>query len=368
MVVRIDSIVNQTTKEATEFIQKIDPREKVLIVYGHDNDSITSAVLVYRILKRFKRMEAEFFSTGDNFAVSDQDVAEIEQINPDVIIIVDIAHLSSKEVADKLASYKTLIIDHHQPLKLEGITYCNPRMHEPGIYMPVSYIVYRMYERAGESSDVAWIAGIGVLSDHAVSMAVDLFDKIKNTNPALIGKTRLREEDLFDSSTLGQLAKMFDSARIVDGRNGALVAARTLADANSYQIVMRGATEGARKLIKWSEDVDKEFKRIVSDFNLRRELVKPNVIFYEIQSKYSIKSSVAGYLTQFYKDKILLISQTKGDSLDISFRRGDMVKTDLNRLVKKAIDGIPESTGGGHEAASAARIPKRFLPKLIKQL
>lgn len=368
LAMRQDELVRKTIQPAIDFISSVGPKEKVLIVYGHDNDSICSAVLVHMLLKKFKKMDSTFFSTRDNFAVSEEDVQEMQNIQHDTVIIVDISHLASESVADFLSKRKTLIIDHHQPLKLPGITYCNPRVYEKEIYMPVSYIMYKIHQVSGNETDAAWIAGIGVLSDHAVSIAHDLFEKIKKTNPALIGNTRLSEEDLFSFSVIGTLAKTLDSARIMKGRAGAFLAASTLARVRSYQDMIRGSTDGAAQLLVWAETVNKEFHRLVADFNLRRNIIKDNIIFYEIQSKLMIKSSLAGYIAQFYKDKILVIAQENGDKLDFSFRRGDAVKTDLNKMAKGAIKDIPDSDGGGHEAASAARIPKRYLPKFLKQL
>lgn len=361
-------IAAETIGPAVEFVRKINPGEKVLVVYGHDNDSICSAVLVYRMVKNFRRAQAELFSTKDNFSVSEEDADEIAKIAPDHVIVVDIAHLESEHVERVLAARRTLIVDHHQPLKLAGITYCNPREFEKKIYMPVSYLTYRMYREFGDSSDVAWIAGIGVLSDHAVSIAGDLFEEIKRKNPRLLGKTEWKEEDLFSYSLIGTLAKILDSARIVSGRMGSVLAARVLAGAKSHDEIMKSGNRDAAKLITWSDLVRTEFKKLVADFNKKRKLVKKNMIYYEIPSKLFIKSSLSGYLVQFYKDKILIIAQKSRSNLYISFRRGENVKTDLNKLAKKSVKGIPKAEGGGHEAAAGAKIPVKYISKFLNQL
>ena len=96
--------------------------------------------------------------------------------------------------------------------------------------------------------------------------------------------------------------------------------------------------------------------------------MKSNIIFYEIPSKLFIKSSLSGYLVQFFDDKILVVAQKKDGKFDVSFRRGEKVKTDLNKMAKRAVVGIPDAEGGGHEAASGARIPVKYLAKFLKQL
>lgn len=363
-----DSVVKKTIKPAVDFINKIEPNDKVLVVYGHDNDSICSAAIVSKLVKKFKSEDVNLFSTKDNFAVNDDDADEISKMEADYIIVLDIAHLSSSYVEKVLSTQNSMIIDHHQPLSLTNITYCNPRNFEKKIYMPVSYIVYKIYQKFGDASEVAWIAGIGVLSDHAVSIARDLFDEIKKFSPKLIGNTALKEESLFSYSLIGTLAKIFDSARIVSGRIGSVLAARALLNSSSYEDIMKSGNSDAAKLIMWSDIVRHEFKRLVADFNKKKKTVKKNIIYYEIPSKYFIKSSLSGYLVQFYKDKILVLTQKSRNNLYVSFRRGEKVKTDLNKLAKKAVKGIPDSEGGGHEAASGAKIPVKYISKFLKQL
>ncbi len=363
------NVVESTIGPAVDFINKIEAGDKVVIAHGHDNDSICSAAVLYRLLKKFKGVDAELFSTKDNFALRDEDVDEIAKADPNHIIVVDIAHVTfSSHVVDTLSSNSSLVIDHHQPIKIPGVTYCNPREFEKKIYMPVSYIVYRIYEKFGDAGDVAWVAGVGVLSDHAVAIAGDLFEKIKKVEPRLIGETNLKEEDLYSYSVIGALAKIFDSARVVEGRVGSVLAARTLVKAKSYQEILNASGGDAAKLMAWSDLVRKEFKRLVADFNKKRKLVKGNIIFYEIPSKLFIKSSLSGYLSQFFADKVLVVAQKSDGRLDVSFRRGEKLKTDLNKMAKRAIAGIPDSEGGGHEAASGARIPVKYLSKFLKQL
>lgn len=362
-------VVESTIKTAIDFIDKIDSGDRVVIAHGHDNDSICSAVVLYRLLKNFKKVQAALFATKDNFALRDEDADEIAKMEPNHIIMVDIAHASPTAHVEKtLSSNSTLVIDHHEPIKIPGVVCCNPRNYDKKIYMPVSYIMYKIYEKFGDASGVAWIAGIGVLSDHAVSIAADLFDQIKKTNPKLLGKTALKEEELFSYSVLGTLAKIFDSARIVEGRIGSTLAAMVLSRAKSYEEIINPKNHDAEKLMNWSEIVRKEFKRLVADFNKKRKLIKRNIIFYEIPSKLFIKSSLSGYLVQFYGDKILVVAQKVGSELDVSFRRGENVKTDLSKLAKKAVSGIPGAEGGGHEAASGARIPVKYISRFLKQL
>ena len=361
-------VVASTIKPAVDFVRKIQPGDKVIIAHGHDNDTICSAVVMQRLLRDLRGVDAALFPLEDNFAVREGDVGGMERLKPDFIVVVDIAHVDDGGARKFLDSKGTLFIDHHQPIKLKDATYCNPRLFEREIYMPVSYIVYKLYESFGDPAKVAWISGVGVLSDHGVSVSRDLFDYIKKIDPRLVGETDFREEDLFSYSVLGTVAKILDSARVAGGKEGSTLAARTLAQVKSYKSIINAGSEDAKRLMAWSDAVRKEFKRLVADFNRKKHLVKGNIIFYEIPSKLQIKSSLSGYLVQFYRDKVLVLAQKRDGNFDVSFRRGDGVKTDLNKMAKKAVGGIPGSEGGGHEAASGARIPIKYLARFLKQL
>lgn len=363
-----NEVIERTIGPAVDFVKRIKPGQKVVIVHGHDNDTICSAVVMKRLVNEVVEAQADLFPTDDNFAVRDMDMSGIIGTHPDHVIVVDIAHVGSEEVAKSLGALSTLFIDHHQPIKLPGVTYCNPRLFEKGIYMPVSYITYKIYEKFDDPAKIAWISGVGTLSDHGVSIAPDLFAFIRKIDAKLAGERPMSDEDMFTYTVLGKIAKIFDSARIMEGKQGAIFAANTLALTKSYKSIVNGGTDESMRLLKWSEAVSKELKRLVTDFNRKRKLIKKDIIFYEIPSKMSIKSTLSGHLMQFYRDKVLVVAQKKGEMFDVSFRRGLDVRTDLNKIAKKAIAGIPDSEGGGHEAASGARIPVKYLPKFVKQL
>lgn len=358
-------VAELTIKPAIDFINKIKETDRVVIACGHDNDSICSAAVISKLFQKIKKVQFGVFITKDNFALTKEDMEDISKMEPTHVIVLDIAHIES---SNELAKYKSLIIDHHQPLKLSDVTYCNPREFEKKIYMPVSYLVFKIYEKFDNPSEIIWIAAVGVLADHAVSIADDLFGLIKEKEPQLIGETKIKDEDLFSHSYLGNLAKVFDSARVMKGRDGSKLAVRFLIQSRSYEDLKNEKNEDAEKLLSWSEAVQKEFKRLVADFNKKKKLIKGKIIFYEIPSKLSMKSSLSGYLAQFYKDKILVIAQKFGKNLDISFRRGEKIKIDLNKMAKKAVTGIPNADGGGHEAAAGARIPVKYIAKFLKQL
>jgi len=356
-----EEIVKKTIKPALEFLEMIKSGNKVVIIHAHDNDSISSAAVMYRLIMRKFKMKPFLVSSGMNFSVTDDVFKKLKEIKPDFVIIVDIAQIS-KEIENKLNEYKVLSIDHHGPFEYEKIIYSNPRLFKKDIYLPASYICYKIYEHYYKSDEVSWVAGIGVLGDHGVTQCLDLFEKIKKNYPELVDDIEFIDEKLFDYSLIGKLTKIFDSARVVEGRYGAEVGAKVLTKNFSNK------DPDVKKLLAWHEITNKEFKRLVSLFYKKREGVGKNILFFMFNSKLSIKSSIAGYLPQFFGDKILIVGQKEKGMYDFSFRRGPKVKTNLRDVVKKSIQDIPNATGGGHEAASAARIEVKYFEKFMKNL
>jgi ribosomal protein S17E len=255
---------------------------------------------------------------------------------------------------------KVLNIDHHIPKGYENIVYVNPRLHNKHAYIPVSYLCHKIYTKF--SDDMMWIAGIGVLGDHAVKNCLDLFQNIKRNYPELIGKAELIDEKLYENSLIGKLVRMVDSGRIVIGARGSLKTVEILINAKTFHDVLEN-----KQLKKWNEISEKEFDRIIADFWKNRKILN-NVMFYEIKSKYQFKSAVAGYLQQSFDDKILAVGQKEGIMLDVSLRRGMKVDTDLAELAMMVVGSIPGSSGGGHEAASAVRIPFNKKSRLLELL
>lgn len=361
-----EELVLETIRPAVEFIKKIKRGSRVTIIHAHDNDSICSAGIIYRLLKEKCNIESKLVVSEFNFRITEKSFDEIEKSNPEFVITVDVADIPN-EVEKFLQNYKVLVIDHHGPSDYEKFSYSNPLLQDKDSYIPVTCISYRIYKNFSNPKEILWIAGIGTLADHGVTQNTYLFDEIKKSEPELVDGIEFVDEKLFDLSLLGTLTKIFDSASIVKGIEGVKLATKILIETKSYKDILAMKNTEIKKLVGWYEIMKKEFDRLVEDFKKNKKEFG-RFLFYEIKSKLNLKSSLAGYMQQFFNNNIIVVYQLDGDFYAVSFRRGSNVKGDLRKVAEVSVKSIPNSSVGGHKPASATRIPKTSLKKFFENL
>ncbi len=352
---------------AVDFLKKINVDDKVLIVHAHDNDSVCSAAIMYKLLGKFLKKEPKLFMTETNFSVTENDLKKIMKSDASSIVILDISDINVGIATKLTKSRNVMIVDHHKPKGYARITYVNPRVYDSEVYLPTSYICYKIFERLADPKEIIWIAGAGTLSDMGIKHTQDLFQKIKLVDPDLVGDSNPVDEELFDNSSLGKLAKILDSARVVKGVEGVTLVLNTLLATKNYNEILEGKTADCKKLIGYFEIVEKEFKRIVANFQKNKKQIK-NFLVYELKSKMNLKSPVASYLPKLFDDKILIIMQKEGTFTNVSLRRGKNVTVDLADLAAVLVKDIPGSNGGGHPVAAGAGFPNKYAKTFMKNL
>lgn len=361
----MNEIIEETIYPAVEFIRKMKSKDKVAIIHGHDNDSICSAAILYKLLKNVK-VEIKFVVSGLNSSVTEDALEKIKKIKPDYVIIVDISEVNVDIMTELRNISQVMIVDHHVPKGYVKITYVNPRVFDKEIYIPATYLCYKIFEQFYDTKEILWIAGVGTLSDMGLKNCNDLFESIKLENKELVENNENIDEVLFDNSLLGKLAKIFDSARVVNSVEGSVAALNVLIKAENHQDVLKGKY-GAKDLLKWYDISEKEFNRLVKDFEKKKKRIK-KIIMYEIKLKYNMKSSLATYLARKMINEVLVIYQKSGKYVDVSFRRGKVCIVDLNQLASNSVKNIPDSNGGGHIQAAGCRFPAKYLNKFLRNL
>ena len=363
-----NELIERTIGPAVEFMKKIEAKGKVVIIHDDDCDGVCSAAVTGLLIKRIFDYIPKMLSTEWNVSLTEKVVAQVLKEKPTHLIFVDTPELSKTFVAKLKKHMKILIIDHHVPEKYSGVVYCNPRAYEAGLYLPASYITYKIFEKMVESKDVMWISAVGVLGDYGVRNCKDLFEELKLLSPELIGDAELNNEILYENSVVGLLTKIVDSGRVVAGKNGAEFVSKTLFKVKDYHEILDGLTGESKTLLKWNDTARKEFERLKKDFKKSSKPIWGNVLFYEFDSKLRLKSTLATSVGKSYGNKIVVIGQRSGKYFDISLRKGKNVKVDLAMLVKRACKNIPDSLGGGHPEASGARIPAKYKDRFLKNL
>jgi len=354
--------IKETISPAIAFIESIKPKDKVAIVHGHDSDSICSAAIMYKLIKKLVKADAELVISELNSSLMEKTFGKIKKMNPKHTIVVDIPDISV-EILTKLRNLsKVLIVDHHMPKGYVKIVYVNPRIFDRGSYLPATYLCYKIYEDFFDVKDILWIAGIGTLADMGMKNCLDLFDKIKAVNNELVDEFEDVDETLIEKSLLGKLAKMVEGSMAVKNIAGSIFSLKILLESKNYKDALKNRT-----LLGYYNLMEKEFKKTDDDFNKNKKIID-SILLYEIKSKLKIKSSFVSYKRRFFDDKVLVVYQKEEKYFNISLREGKNLEVDLDKLAKESVRDIKDSMGGGHIRAAGCRVPisqfKRFVENL----
>src|SRR3989338_2486550 len=149
-------------KEYEEIRSYLSNSEKPFFLFHDDPDGLTS----YLLLKKFKGFGKGMMVKAEP-NVNDRFIAAVKAAKPDTIFIVDVALMQQSfvdTVKSELYGVKDLVwIDHHKPVKLDGVHFYNPRLHVPENNPPASFLCYKTVEQA-RSQDL-WLAMAGAVSD-----------------------------------------------------------------------------------------------------------------------------------------------------------------------------------------------------------
>lgn len=330
--------------------------EEVGIAFGHDCDSIASAGIFSKLLKKLEK-KPRLFVAELNYSITEKDLEKMRGARVNSVVLLDLGDVPPELIAKATNFFPVLIVDHHLP-KPYKTYYVNPRIKDVKAYIPTSYLCWLIYKKFFENG-VDWIAGVGTLADFGVRGNEKLFREIKKMNPELV-RGRINQKNLFERSILGFLVKFLDSARIVNGKKGASYAARVLAKIENWNELVEDD-----KLFNWFNTSEKEIKEELKKLKKKSKVVG-EVVFYLVESKLNLKSSIASYSKEIFPNKVVAIGQRFGNYYEISFR--SKKKIDLSSLVSRLTRIIPNSSGGGHPSAAALRIPAKSLNYFLEKL
>lgn len=327
-------------EKARKFLEEIKAKEKVALVFHDDLDGFASGVMVYDYLVK-KGCEVKYSS----FVLSKSDLKEVlvSFDNPDKLIVMDIApNLIAEDLEELSKKMKILYIDHHQKVCAicNEVTECRP---DTG-YIPVARLVF---EILGKPEEQYWLAVAAVMADEG--------DKYEENMQFINRFLKLSDKDLkFYKEEVAQKLSNFLSYF----KNNTYEAFNILKDINNFDEV--------KKVYKYSEPVENEIKKWTESFEKDKEEIN-GTTFYYLAPKYSIKVAIINKVCGQHPDEILLFASPAGEKIGVSTRNQNQ-RVNMVELLKKAVEGIEDSTSGGHPAAAGASFPSKYLSKFKENL
>jgi single-stranded DNA-specific DHH superfamily exonuclease len=315
-------------KKAVEFLKKIKKDDNVIIIFHSDADGICSAAMIKKILP------CEPLLINQPMPVEPNIITKIQTTVPDEIIFLDLAVAQQQNILKKIGNLcKILIIDHHisKDVSNKLITHINPRFDKHDIYQSTSYITYKICSKIKDISEMLWIAGVGIVGDYNIRFSTDVVADIeKYYNIHHIQESFIKNvADMIEAS---RATKVLSPEEIVN----------IFCKYPTYEEFKK--TEAYNKLLKSYQLIQNEMDAILID----KVEKNGNIIFYNLRSKYNIRSPVATRLGEIYPKKLIVVYQFVGNKVKISMRAQNFF--DVNDILKKATSSFNVSSGGHKEA------------------
>lgn len=327
-------------KEIREYVEK---SENPLYFFDDDTDGLCSYLLFYKKYPKGKGVVIKGGPLDIPF------LRKVDEYKPDLVIILDKPTIT-QEFVDKI-NVPILWIDHHPPIKVEGVRYYNPRLEHPNLYLPTASLAYKIVD--GE----LWLAALGTIGDYA---APTFLEEFRKKYPDLIGEEK-EPGRLSYETRLGKLIELFEfilKGKISDVNKSINILTKI---DDPYEIINK-ETPRAKYLYKRYEKIRKEYDQLM------REAEKWNkkdkfLIFLYPSKKISLTGDLSKELSYRNPEKIIIIGREKGDEIKLSLRSKTTV---INEALKKALMGV-RGYGGGHEHTCGGNVKKEDFNKFIEQ-
>lgn len=346
------------------FLKNLSCEDRIAVIHHTDPDGITSGVLMYKLIERLrgKQPELRHNQPGTLHGFTKKTLKLLQEKKINKVITTDITVEENYENWKKIEKFaKILIIDHH-PLKYEKTEQTiivKPQLFTKDV-IPSKYcaakLVYDIASRLVNMTDLDWLAAIGVITDITTDCWEDFLTKVFKKYNFVKG------ENWFDS-LLGKAGNVMSSAECYDESIVYKI----------FNIVYNAKTPFDiinSELKQYQEVIQKEINYWVSNFD-KKAKIQEDIIYYEINPKYNVKSSVSTILGLKNPNKTIFVVSKEKNNFLISARRSDY-KKNMGEILKKATEKIPNSTAGGHIPAAGATVPlehyNEFKKKLFKIL
>lgn len=325
-------------KRGISFLDEIEKNERVALVYDTDVDGIASASLV---LLALKRMGKEIKGT---IPLTFETAKKLSSITRrfDRVITVDVPTDLIEKQLKKIKS-KMLIIDHHpgSDLNSKDVVFVNPRLEDPEIYQPTSYIAYKMLLRFVR--DRKWVAVLGTVGDYGIEDCRDL--------------VKIKDKKSVRKTVFGKAAMLATGSIAIWGPEKTL----------EFFLLSKNLKELARnkKIILADKKFEGELK--INEASFKRNLeVHGRLMMSKIKPKYrGVGSALINRLSTENPEKILILFE----DVDNKYRihgRNQTGRIHVGKLFKKLCGG------GGHREAGAGTVKKkeinRFKEELLREL
>ncbi|MBN1940996.1 MAG: hypothetical protein JW772_02325, partial [Candidatus Diapherotrites archaeon] len=323
------------------FCENLEKTDKIAIVHHSDADGIAAGAIAAKAVFKLSGKKPVFmrsYSYGDKLN-EEKIINSLISKGVNKLLIVDLGIDSPEKRFEKVKFLDyCVVIDHHQykeDFNSKKVLFLNAKFFSeinPSRYAAAK-LCYDLFGRLVDISEMDWVACVGIFGDKGED-AWEGF--VKET----IEKNRATEAKIRKVQNLVSAVSVVTPEKIESIVWELFKADIDACCKEEFQKIFDEFEGEKKKMIEQAKENEKNFKEI-------------NLCIYTIKPKYpAIKSDVINELSRRNPNKTIILTELTNQRARFSARRGDF-KVPVNKVLQKAIEGIPNSTAGGHIPAAA---------------
>ncbi len=338
-------------KQIKEIKEHLDKAQNPVFFFDNDGDGLCSFLLLQRYLKRGKGVAIKSFPelVKDYFR-------KVDELKADYIFILD-KPIVSKEFfkeAEKI-NIPVVWIDHHivdKETLPSFVHYYNPLLNKSKSAEPVTALCYQITNK----KDDLWMAVIGCIGD---SFVPGFYNEFEKKYPDLSVKSK-KALDIYYGSEIGKIAKIF-SFGLKDRTTNVINMIKFLMKVKTPYEVLEENSKNYTMHHRFKQIESKYQKLLSKAISIGKKQGK--ILFFQYGGDLSISGDLANELHYLFPDKTVVVIYIKRSKANISIR-GERSR----KILLEAIEGLEESSGGGHENAVGGQVRIEDLEKFRENL
>lgn len=340
-----------TDKQIKEIKEHLDKAQNPIFFFDNDPDGLCSFLILQRYIGKGKGVAVRSFP-----GLNAEYFRKVKELNADYVFILDkpVVGKDFFEEADK-NNIPTVWIDHHEISQKDVpsfVYYYNPIFNKEKTNEPVTFLCYQVSKKKED----LWLNIVGCIADKFVPEDYEDFKKIY---PDLSVNSK-DAFDIFYKAQIGKVARIFGFA-LKDRTTNVVAMLKFLVKVSTpYEVLEEGSKNYG--MHKRFQQIDKKYKKLLEKA-MEIDNADDKLLFFQYGGDMSISSELSNELSYRFPGKIIIVVYVSGVKANISVR-GKKVR----EIVLKAISGLENASGGGHEDAVGAQVKVEDLEKFRNNL
>jgi len=331
-----------------EIKQHLEASQNPLFFFDNDVDGLCSFLILQRSIQRGKGIAIKSFPD-----LKEQYLKKVEELNPDLIVILDKAELS-KEFAEgtEQKNIPLIWIDHHETKTPKEVIAKTSYYNSLPSAEPTTYLSQKVFNRQED----LWLATIGCIGDIYLP---DFAEQFAKQNPELLNPN-LEPFDALYSTEIGNIIRMLNFG-LMDTTTNVVNLIKFLSKTKGPHDILeenRFTKQIHKRYTELNDFLNKQIEKAESEFD-----PKSKVLFFSYAGNTSMSSEIANKLYYNHKNKLIVVAFKRPEKINISIRGNNALA-----ITNQAITDIEDATGGGHEKATGAMIPVDSFEKFKQKI